>query len=366
MRSFFAFWESFFDSVESFQDNVPMSQPDAGNFIPTSYSRIVARELGLQERDLPRLLRGTGLSTEVLLAGDESRMSGDQQLQVLANAREIGKAPDFGLRLGHQLKPSSHGPIGYLALASPNLLTALRSLADFLPIRIPFAQLEITLEGQWIVCDLNIDLACTETDLLTVVECFVLAIQELVESFLDRKLTEALVLIGAPQPAHHARYLDYIHSQVRFDQPGHRLLIPASLGGETNPAGAPDSYAAARELCARLLDQVPLSSHSMTNRVKRFLLAQPVGSVSEDDVARSLYVSKRTLARRLKLEGSGYRQIRDELLAEMAAQHLQEARLSVEAIAALLGYHDSANFRRAFKRWFNQSPTQFRNRHCSS
>jgi len=31
-------------------------------FIPSSYSRIVARELALQERDLPRLLQGTGLA----------------------------------------------------------------------------------------------------------------------------------------------------------------------------------------------------------------------------------------------------------------------------------------------------------------
>ena len=67
-------------------------------FIPSSYSRIVARVLKLQERDLPRLLLGTGLPVEVLLAGDESRMTGQQQLQVMNNARAMGRAPDFGLR----------------------------------------------------------------------------------------------------------------------------------------------------------------------------------------------------------------------------------------------------------------------------
>ena len=51
--------------------------------IPSSYSRIVARELGLMERDLPRLLRGTGLSTDILLPGDETRMTGRQQLRIL-------------------------------------------------------------------------------------------------------------------------------------------------------------------------------------------------------------------------------------------------------------------------------------------
>ena len=32
-----------------------MTQEDQGYFIPSTYSRIVARELELQERDLPRL-----------------------------------------------------------------------------------------------------------------------------------------------------------------------------------------------------------------------------------------------------------------------------------------------------------------------
>jgi AraC-like DNA-binding protein len=39
---------------------------------------------------------------------------------------------------------------------------------------------------------------------------------------------------------------------------------------------------------------------------------------------------------------------------------LRDSQLSIEAIAALMNYHDSAKFRRAFKRWFDQSPEQFR------
>ena len=56
----------------------------------------------------------------------------------------------------------------------------------------------------------------------------------------------------------------------------------------------------------------------------------------------------------------GYREIRDALFAELAASHLRQSELSVEAIAALLGYHDSANFRRAFRRWYGLSPSEFR------
>ena len=337
-----------------------MEAPTHSYFIPSSYSRIVARELGLLERDLPKLLVGTDLEPEILLAGDESRITGNQQLTVLQNARVLGDAPDFGLRLGKQLHPSAHGPIGYVALSSPNLLTALLSLRDFLPIRIPFAYLEVEEDSQWLSCRIHYRLKADAIQSRMLLECFVLVIQSLIESFLGRKLTEALVKLDYPPPEYAARYSQYIHSLVRFNQSGNSVQIPVAMGAELNPSGEAESYAAARSLCARLLDEVPVTSLSISDRVKRYLLAQPVGSVTEEDVARSLYVSKRTLARRLKSEHSSYRQIRDEILSAMSSHHLRDSTLSVESIAALLGYHDSANFRRAFRRWHGVSPQEFR------
>lgn len=312
------------------------------------------------ERDLPKLLSGTGLAAEILLAGDESRITGNQQLRVLQNARLLGDAPDFGLRLGRQLHPSAHGPIGYVALSSPNLLTALLSLRDFLPIRIPFAHLEVEEDSQWLSCRIHYRLEADAIESRMLLECFVMVIQSLIESFLGRKLTEALVKLNYSPPEYAARYRDYIHSLVRFNQNENSVKIPVAMGEELNPSGEADSYAVAKSLCARLLDEVPVTSLSISDRVKRYLLAQPVGSVSEEDVARSLYISKRTLARRLKSEGSGYRQIKDEILSAMSSHHLRDSSLSVESIAAMLGYHDSANFRRAFRRWYGVSPQKFR------
>ena len=351
---------SFFDTRGSLKDNNRMQPNSEPYFIPSSYSRIIARELGLLERDLPKLLAGTGLAPEILLAGDESRITGEQQLRVMQNARVLGNAPDFGLRMGRQLQPSAHGPIGYVALSSPDLLTALMSLRDFLPIRIPFAYLTVEQDDRWLTCKVDYRLRADATQSRMLLECFVLVLQSLIESFLGRKLTEALIKLNYESPDYAASYGDYIHSLVLFNQEENCLQIPVAMGAELNPSGETDSHAAARSLCARLLEEVPVTSLSMSDRVKRYLLAQPVGSVNEEDVARSLFVSKRTLARRLQREGSGYRQIRDQILATMSSHHLRDSGLSVESIAALLGYHDSANFRRAFRRWHGVSPQEFR------
>jgi AraC-like DNA-binding protein len=71
-------------------------------------------------------------------------------------------------------------------------------------------------------------------------------------------------------------------------------------------------------------------------------------------------VSKRTLARRLESENTRYRKIRDQVLLELAQRYLRESRQWVESIAGLLGYYDSAAFRKAFKRWTAMTRREFR------
>ena len=100
-------------------------------------------------------------------------------------------------------------------------------------------------------------------------------------------------------------------------------------------------------------------------RLKKMMLSRPPGTLSEEEVAAALFMSKRTLARKLKNENSGFRQIRDEILSQQATGYLCDSPLSIEAIAPLLNYHDTASFRRAFKRWLGMPPEQYR-RHARS
>ena len=322
-------------------------------YITSSYSRIVARELELLERDLPRLLVGTGLREEVLMPGDETRLSGPQQICVLQNARRISGQDELGLRIGRQLQPSVHGAIGYLALSSPDLITALKGLRDYLPLRIGFAQLEFTFQGEWLKCALSVTLDGPEDVIRMLKECFALLLQAVVESVLGRKLVEGRFGFASPPPTYATRYGDYLHSPISFAEKSDYLCIPASLALAANTQGDAEAYALARDMCQRMLKQVPATALSLSDRVRRLLLSQPAGSVSEEGIARALFVSRRTLARRLAGEGTSYRQIRQEIYAELAARHLREGRLTVEAIAA------SSNFRRAFRRWYGQSPRAF-------
>ncbi len=77
-------------------------------------------------------------------------------------------------------------------------------------------------------------------------------------------------------------------------------------------------------------------------------------------LAEALAISPRTLIRRLRAAGARYRVLVDETRAERACWRLAHTDDPIERIAADLGYRDTSNFSRTFRRWRAMSPNRYR------
>jgi AraC-like DNA-binding protein len=86
----------------------------------------------------------------------------------------------------------------------------------------------------------------------------------------------------------------------------------------------------------------------------------PHGRVVVDDVARSLGMSKRTLARKLSAEGLNFTEILQQLRRDLADRYLDDPKLHVSKIAWLLGFNEVSAFTHTFKRWTGKTPSQMR------
>jgi AraC-like DNA-binding protein len=85
----------------------------------------------------------------------------------------------------------------------------------------------------------------------------------------------------------------------------------------------------------------------------------PTGGANIDAVAGAMGVSRQTLYRRLKEEGSTFEQLLDDLRHRLALRYIREG-MSAKSAAYRLGFSDPAAFSRAFKRWTGRSPSETR------
>ena len=338
-----------------------MKESNHSLMLPSTYSQIIARTLNIQARQMEQILFGTLLSSDVLLPGDLTYITVKQQIQIIDNAIRISGVDNLGLKLGQQLHPSVHGPLGYLVLSSPNLRTALSAFADFISVRFPFSELDIREKDRNLVCTMILKTQVNHDIARLLQECFALMMQAIVEAIIGRTFKEGTIQFEYGQPHYISQYSQYLHCQYAFGAPSTALFVPLRLLNISNVSGDTRSHALALTQCQQLLQQIPKINQSTADQVRSYVLSTPIGTLSEDDVAKVFFVSKRTLARRLEQEQTSYRQIIESLMSELAVRHLSDKSLSVETIAFMMGYGDSAAFRKAFRRWYKQTPSQYRN-----
>lgn len=84
------------------------------------------------------------------------------------------------------------------------------------------------------------------------------------------------------------------------------------------------------------------------------------GEASMNAVAARMALSRPTLFRKLKAEGTNFEKVLDELRHRMALNYLDGKKVSVNETAYLVGFSEPAAFSRAFKRWTGSSPRVMR------
>ena len=85
----------------------------------------------------------------------------------------------------------------------------------------------------------------------------------------------------------------------------------------------------------------------------------PAGVSGKEQVAAALNMSTRTLYNKLESAGTTYREVLDNTRRSLAEEYIRQD-LPIYEIAYLIGFSDTANFSRAFKKWTGQSPVEYR------
>lgn len=144
-----------------------------------------------------------------------------------------------------------------------------------------------------------------------------------------------------------------------FDAPRTRFVLDAAT--LALPLLHPDADSAVmfERSCREMLAEIE-RHESLANELRHLLLSSPGKLPDAAGAAAKMRLGERTLRRRLADEGTTFQAILDEVRCHIATDYLATTHLSTQEIAELLGFSEATNFRRAFMRWTQRSPTSYR------
>jgi AraC-like DNA-binding protein len=190
-----------------------------------------------------------------------------------------------------------------------------------------------------------------------------LAVAEMVgalRQLLEAAWPPAAVRFAHACPGGERDFTRYLGVAPEWEAEHHEVELTAELA-QAAPARADERLARyfetqAAEVLSRTEEQPALVA-----AVRAQLVRGMTGQLPEaKDVARTLGMSSRALRRQLANEGTGFRELVDEVRSELAQRYLLRRSLTVSEVAYLLGFIDVSAFTKAFRRWTGTTPGTYR------
>ena len=315
-----------------------------------------------------RLVEMHGIDARVLLreAGVDPAALRDPSARIpstfwdTAGAKAVALIPDpaFALRAARCWHPSNLGALGHAWLASSTLRTGLERLQRYSRVLGEKAELKITntREGLRFVYDHR----RRDPVLRAIGSDFVMSlVVDMCRMNYGASLRPVEVRLSRAKPGDIEPYRHFYGCPIHFETNEDSFLLSARVADEPLPtanrqlAGTLDSI-----LTAQL---AALDRNNIPARCKSSVLEQLTsGEVSENDMARQLHMSRRTLQRKLAESNTTYQKLVDDTRRDLALRYMEDAGKSITDVTFLLGFSGQSAFTRAFKRWTGTSPTTYR------
>lgn len=305
------------------------------------------------------VLAGTGVS-EATMRSDR-RYLPFEILRRLTLVLQAGRpSPTLGLEIGADAPISAHGPITTATIASPTLGHAVDLVARYAFARsqaLDFVILENERSTSLVVRE-RFDFGDVRE---TILQAVLIMLERLLAAVVGSPRLGAVYHFPFPDRGGAAIRAALLEGEARFA--ARHLALEFSPELLALPALMPDEmvYAAARRHCDfELAEALGDRRDNLLALLRRRLSSAGDGFPTLEALAAEIGISPRTLIRRLRALGTTYQGLRDQSRRDLAEWYLRHSDLSVERVAERLGYVDTSNFSRSFRRWTGITPRDYR------
>ncbi|MEM6455287.1 MAG: AraC family transcriptional regulator ligand-binding domain-containing protein [Acidobacteriota bacterium] len=147
-----------------------------------------------------------------------------------------------------------------------------------------------------------------------------------------------------------------------FDRPANEIVFrPGSLDAPISHANT-ELFAYVVQHFAHAVERIKREGFPAQLEQLRRAIADnaSAGEFSGRAAAERAFMSLRSAQRLAAAHGHSLRGLIDHVRAVYAEELMSDPRITVDRVAQLVGYSDARAFRRAFKRWTGQTPSQYR------
>lgn len=314
----------------------------------------VVAEHGIDPREA---LRGSKL-TMAQLETPNFRVASPEALGVMLCAMQLTGNKAMGYEFGLRSLPTSHGSLGYAAMSCRNLREGLDLVARYLYIRQRDIALKVEVGAEY--CSLTTSDLHQLGPLRHIVhESMLIGLYRMIGMLVAEKSPQCELWFDWAEPDYHQRYKQRL-PVVYFSRPSIQLRIPNRYLSQPLFMADPNAVRMAIEQCEREMAAFSPGNANILERVRAELTPGSDGYPDLQTIAACLFMSTRTLKRKLDHLGTSFKELLDEVRFRDARYLLDNSELAIQQIAAALGYSDPPSFTRAFRRWSGQSPSESR------
>ena len=269
--------------------------------------------------------------------------------------------PKLAITAAKATQPRMLGSLGFIMTTANTLQDAYQMLADYFSLIYEGISLEITYHQQ--ECTLNLKFNDSNPH---VIEFFIACLLNWPRWLTGRAIPAQCVNFSFKGDGN-LRHYNQLATQVNFSQNHNQLIINSQHMSLACLEANPEMHQLHCDYANSLQLQ---SSHkqaiiAQAKHQIRLLIQQPKATdnlaIRREQVAAELNMSLRTFQRKLSALNTSFQQIHDTVRQEICIQLISKPQLNFGQIAYKLGFSNLSAFQKAFKRWMQLSPSQYRN-----
>ncbi len=276
----------------------------------------------------------------------------------IERACALSREEGIALLVGEHVSARVLQGVGLAVLNATTIREAITTFCRFAPLVVVGAHFELAEEGELAKFVFDPPPCSPDATRLSV-EFTLAASSRIAVELLQHEKRIRLVRLRHADPGYLEVYRRVFGCEPDFNQ-GENALGFARHVLDYPLAGGDDAVRSVLEQRAEQALAVQQHSTKVAVRVSQLLRDAELDSVDLRSVARRLALSTIVLRRRLRLEGTTWSYLVDEARRERALQALANPNITIKALSLQLGFSEPRAFHRAFRRWTNTTPSEYR------